>query len=134
MSILYKTTHLEDFFFWACGLGLRTALYNNVSGDPLYAINRRSGFCESPDIIAVLVSADDHGEGGIILPDSLIENTLEVTLSQRRTLQVLVCSNLLGNDQGLVIRNRLHSLLPQALKCSRVLAEIELGANQDDGN
>lgn len=41
-----------------------------------------------------------------------------------RTLQVLVNSNLLQDDQILVVGDWLYFLLSQALKCSRVLAEI----------
>jgi hypothetical protein len=55
-------------------------------------------------------------------------------LSKSRALQVLVCPDLLRNDQGLVIRNWLHALLSQAIKCSGILSQVELRANEDDGN
>lgn len=68
------------------------------------------------------------------VPNSLIEHALEVSLSKSRAFQVLVCPDLFRNDQGLVIRNWLHALLSQAIKCSGILSQVELRANEDDGN
>jgi hypothetical protein len=68
------------------------------------------------------------------VPNSLIEHALQISLCERRTLQVLVCPDLLCNNQCLVIRNWLHALLSQALKCSRILSQVELRTNEDDGD
>jgi len=68
------------------------------------------------------------------VPDSFIEDTLQVSLRQGRALQVLVGPNLLRNDQCLVIRNWLHALLSQALKCSGILSQVKLCANEDNGD
>lgn len=67
-----------------------------------------------------------------ILPDSLIKDTLEIPLGQSRALQVLVGADLLGHDQGLVVRNWLHSLGSQALQGSGVLSQVKLSTDQDD--
>lgn len=66
------------------------------------------------------------------LPDGLVEHTLQVPLGQGRTLQVLVSSDLLGHDQGLVVRDRLHALGSQTLQGGRVFSQVELGADEDD--
>lgn len=42
--------------------------------------------------------------------------------------------DLLGNSQGFVKRHRLHSLFAKALDGVGVFSQVELGANQDDGN
>ena len=42
--------------------------------------------------------------------------------------------DLLGADESLIVRYRLHSLRPQALKSCRVLSQVKLGADQDNGN
>jgi len=43
-------------------------------------------------------------------------------------------SDLLGAHQSLVVRHRLHSLLPERLEGSGVFPQIQLGADEDDGN
>ena len=73
------------------------------------------------------------GESGAKhVPNSLVEHALQISLSECGTLQVLVCPDLLSDDQGLVIRNWLHALLSQALKCSGILSQVELRTNEDD--
>jgi len=67
-------------------------------------------------------------------PDSLVKDALQVPLGQGRAFKVLVCLNLFGADQGLIIRYGLHSLLPQRVESRRILSKIKLGADQDDGN
>jgi len=66
--------------------------------------------------------------------NSLVKHALQIPLRKRRTFQVLVCPDLLCNDQGLVVRNWLHALLSQALKCSGILSQVELRTNEDDGD
>ncbi len=68
------------------------------------------------------------------IPDRFIEYALQVSLGQGRTFQVLVCSDLLRNNQGLVIRDWLHTLLSQAFECGWVLSQIEFRTNEDDGD
>ena len=43
-------------------------------------------------------------------------------------------SDLLGHDQGLVVRDGLHPLGSQALEGGGVFSQIELGADEDDGD
>ncbi len=45
-----------------------------------------------------------------------------------------MCADLLGAEQGLVVRHGLHPLLPQRLEGARVLPQIQLGADEDDGD
>lgn len=66
------------------------------------------------------------------IPNSLVENALQVPLGQSRTLKVLVCLDVLGALQGLVIRYRLHFLLPEAIEGLRVFSQIKLSADEDD--
>jgi hypothetical protein len=73
-----------------------------------------------------------HGQANI--PDSLIEHALQISLGEGRAFQVLVGANLLGHDQGLIIRYGLHSLGSQALQGSWVFSQIKLGADEDDGD
>lgn len=71
---------------------------------------------------------------GYNLPDSLVKDTLQVSLREGRTFQILVCTNLLGHREGLFVRYRLHSLLPQGFHRSSVFSQIQLRAHQNDGN
>ena len=68
------------------------------------------------------------------LPDSLVKDALEVPLRQGRALEVLVRLNLLGAHERLVVRDGLHPLLAQRLERVGVLPEVELGADEDDGD
>jgi hypothetical protein len=74
--------------------------------------------------------------GSIIghIPDSLVKDTLEVSLRQSRALKVLVRLNLLGTSEGLLVRHWLHALLAQRLESRGVLPQIQLSADQDDGD
>lgn len=71
---------------------------------------------------------------GKIIPNSLVKDTLQVPLSQSRTLEVFDGANLFGADQSLVIRYWLHTLRSQALQRGWVLSQIQLGTDQDDGH
>lgn len=66
------------------------------------------------------------------LPNSLVEDALEISLSQGGTLKVLVSPDLLGAEQRLLVRYGLHALLSQGLEGGGVLSKIELGADEDD--
>jgi len=68
------------------------------------------------------------------IPDSFIKDTLQVALSQSWALQVLVSSNLLCNNERLVIGYGFHSLLFETLQGIGILSKIKLGTDQDDGN
>jgi hypothetical protein len=46
-----------------------------------------------------------------ILPDSLIEDALQVALSKSGTLEVLVRLDLPGTRESLLVRHGLHALL-----------------------
>lgn len=68
------------------------------------------------------------------VPNRLIKDSLQVPLSQGRTLKILVCPDVLRGAKGFVIGDRLHPLLAQALNGVGILPQIELGADQDDRN
>lgn len=66
--------------------------------------------------------------------DGLVEDALQVALGERRALQVLVRLDLPGAYQGLLVGHGLHSLLPQGLESRGVFSQIELGADEDNGD
>lgn len=68
------------------------------------------------------------------LPDGLVENRLEIPLGKGRALEVLPRADLLGTVDTHLERYRSHAFLVQALNGIGVLAQIELGAHQDDGD
>jgi len=67
-------------------------------------------------------------------PNSLIEYRLQVSLCQSRALEVLDGLDLLGTVKGLLVCDGSHPLLGQATNRVGIFTEIELGANQDDGD
>ena len=71
---------------------------------------------------------------GASIPNSLIKYTLQILLSQRRALKILVSLNFLCASQSLLVCYGLHALLPQRLESSGILTEIELSAHEDDRN
>lgn len=115
----YRMVHLDFFAFGADGLGLSTALEAGVSLRML-----RRGHATGTTL----------GTEGVNIPDSLIEDALKVSLRQGGALKILDGADLLGADQGLVIRHGLHTLGAQTLEGGRVLAKIELGADEDNGH
>jgi hypothetical protein len=122
-GILYRIVHFEDFFFWGWGLGLKTALYGGRDGLAIFHCH-----------VSISTGRIAEPRGNKNAPDSFIKHTLQVPLSQGGTFQVLVCSNLLCDNQGLIVGDWLHTLLSQALEGSGILSEIELRADEDDGN
>lgn len=70
----------------------------------------------------------------MLVPDGLVKDALEVALGQGRALEILVRPDLLGADESLVVRDRLHPLGTEALKGGLVFPKVELGADQDDGH
>lgn len=67
-------------------------------------------------------------------PDSFIEYTLQVALGQGGTLEVLASLDVLGTGQCLLVRDGLHSLRTERVEGGSVLAQIELGSDEDNGN
>ena len=59
----------------------------------------------------------------------LIENVLQLVLSQGGTFHVFYCTQLFGHAFPLFFSNRLHLLLSQFIASARVLAKISLGAD-----
>jgi hypothetical protein len=55
-------------------------------------------------------------------------------LCQRRTLEVLMCANLLGHSQGLFVRDGLHLACSEGFDRVAVVSQVELGADEDDGD
>lgn len=68
------------------------------------------------------------------VPDGLVKDTLKVALCEGRALHVLDCLDLLGNADSLLVLNGCHLLLSQTLLGALVIAKIELGSDQNDGN
>lgn len=66
--------------------------------------------------------------------NSLVEDALEVALCKSRALHVLDCLDLLGDSNGLLVLDRCHLLLSQTFLGAFVIAKIELGSDQDNGN
>lgn len=66
-------------------------------------------------------------------PDCLVKNALQVSLCERRALEVLLCLDLLGDHDGLLVLDGGHLLLAQRLLGSLIVAQIELCADEDDG-
>ena len=68
------------------------------------------------------------------IPDSLIEDALEVALGEGRALKILMGLDLLGAEQGLVVGHRLHALLAQGVEGCGVFPKVELRSDEDDRN
>ena len=68
------------------------------------------------------------------LLDRLIKHALQIPLRQGRALEVLDRLDLLGHLHGLLVLYRLHLTLSQLLLHLRVVAQVELGADEDDGH
>jgi hypothetical protein len=68
------------------------------------------------------------------LLDRLVEHALEIPLRQGGALEVLDGLDLLGDLHCLLILYGLHLALAQLLFDLGVVAQVELGADQDDGN
>jgi hypothetical protein len=45
-----------------------------------------------------------------------------------------VGADVLGHNKGLVVRDGLHALGAQALQRGRVFSQVQLGADEDDGD
>jgi hypothetical protein len=68
------------------------------------------------------------------IPNSLVKNALQVSLGQSRALEVLLRLDIRSNLQGLLVCDGRHLLGAERFDGCGVLAQIELGANQDDGD
>lgn len=68
------------------------------------------------------------------VPNGLIENALQVALCQGRALEVLLCLDLLGDHDGLFVLDGRHLLLPQRLFDTLIVPQVQLCADEDDGN
>lgn len=66
--------------------------------------------------------------------DRLVEHALEVSLRERGALQVLHGLDLLGHLHRLLVLDRCHLSLPKLLADFRIVSEIELRADEDDGD
>lgn len=68
------------------------------------------------------------------VPNSFVENALQVSLCEGGTFQVLVCSDFLGHAQSLFVGDGLHFAGSQCFGGGAVISEIKLGADKDDGD
>ena len=68
------------------------------------------------------------------VPDRFVEHALQVALRQCGALKVLMCADLLGYAQRLLVRDGLHLSGPEGVDGGAVVAEVQLGADQDDGD
>ena len=74
------------------------------------------------------------GRDALYAPDGLVEDALQVALCERRALEVLLRLDLLGDHDGLLVLDGRHLLLPQRLLGRLIVPQIELGADEDNGN
>lgn len=72
--------------------------------------------------------------GKEVVPNRLVKHTLQVALSECGALEILMCADLLGDGQGLLVRDRLHLAGAQGFGSGAVVSQVELGADQDDGD
>jgi hypothetical protein len=68
------------------------------------------------------------------IPNGFIKDAFEVALREGRTFEILVRSDLLGDGQGLLVRDRLHLSLSEGFCRRGIVPQIELGTNKNDGN
>lgn len=68
------------------------------------------------------------------IPNGFIKDAFEVALREGRTFEILVRSDLFGDSQCLLVRDRLHLSLPEGFCCRGIVSQIEFGTNKDDGN
>lgn len=72
--------------------------------------------------------------GLLAIPNCFVENALQIPLRQGRAFQIFLRLDLLGYYHGLPKLDRGHFLLPEALFGGLVLSEIQLSADQYDGD
>lgn len=116
-NTLYKILHLFFLPDLAAGRGLRTALTPG-----------KLALCHSSRAVY------RAGNTGAYVPDGFVKHALQVTLRQCRALEVLMCADLLGHGQGLLVRDGLHLSGSQGLGGVAVVSQVELGAHEDDGD
>lgn len=68
------------------------------------------------------------------LPYGLIEHALKVPLCECGTFQILMRPDLFGHLQRLFVRHRLHPLLSKRVHCTSVFSQVQLRADQNDGD
>lgn len=139
--------HLDFLVLEAWGVGLRTALEERTS-QRLAAVQERREKSRSQGRITndrweqkgCKKKAEKVHKSWVrqVLPNSLVKDTLEISLRQSRALNVLVDDlvrlvDLLDVVQHVLVSDRLHVLLGQGSAGVRVVSKIDLGANQDDG-
>jgi hypothetical protein len=66
-------------------------------------------------------------------PNRLVKDALQVSLCERRALEVLLRLDLLGDHDCLLVLDGGHLLLAQRLLGRLIVAQIELCADEDDG-
>jgi hypothetical protein len=109
----YRMVHLLFFCFaWGSLRGLSTALIRGLV----------SHHVREPET------------GGWLSPDGLIKNSLEIPLCEGGAFKVFDGLDLLGADERLLVCHGRHPLLGQAPDRIGVLAQIKLGADQNDGD
>jgi len=67
-------------------------------------------------------------------PDGFVKHALQIALCESRALEVLLSPDFLAHLKGLFVLNRGSSHLAHALLGCFIIAQIELGANENDGN
>lgn len=111
----YRMAHLPFCFLTGWGRGFRTALQG-----------------QDVSFTARHPSQEDHG--GRNVPDGLVKDALKVALGEGGALEVLMGLDLLGAEEGLVVRHGIHALLAQGVERCGVFAEVELRPDEDDGD
>lgn len=70
----------------------------------------------------------------MVIPNRLVENRLQVSLSQGRALEVFVCPDVLRSSEGFIVGDRLHPLFTETLNGVGILPQVQLRADQNNGD
>ena len=80
--------------------------------------------------LALALSGRGRDDGA----DGLVEDSLEAGLSERRALHVLDSANLLDHLKALLVGNGRLLLASKLLASGGIVAEVDLGADENDGS
>lgn len=110
--------YLKNGAFASLGLGRGSRAYY---GSAIKLISTRALFCASSH-----VGMERHSL------DSFVEHALQIPLGQSRALEVLDGFDVLGDLDCLFVLYGLHLTLAQLLFDFWVVAQVELGSDEDD--
>lgn len=68
------------------------------------------------------------------VPDRFIKHALQIALCQRRALQILVCPDLFGHRQGLLVRDGFHLTGAEGFGSCAVVSQVEFSTDKNNGD